>query len=326
MKERVLSGMRPTGPLHLGHLVGALSNWVKLQDEYECFFMIADWHALMSEYKDSSKIKEYVYDNLIDWLAAGIDPGKSVVFLQSDVSEHAELGLILSIITPLGWLERCPTYKEQIRELANKELTTHGFLGYPVLQAADIILYKAKYVPVGEDQLPHLELCREIVRRFHYLFGKGIFPEPQAILTQTPKLLGLDGKKMSKSYGNYIALSDDPDTIRQKVKSMFTDPERIKITDPGRPWVCNVYTYYEVFAPDKKDQVYKECTEAKIGCVKDKERLAEALIEYLKPFQEKRKKLESDRAYLEKVLKEGAQKEKEIASQTLKEVKQAIGL
>jgi tryptophanyl-tRNA synthetase len=326
MKDRILSGMRPTGPLHLGHLAGALKNWVQLQEKYECFFMIADWHALMSEYKDSRRIKEYCWENLIDWLASGLDPEKSVLFRQSDVPEHCELNLILSIITPLGWLERCPTYKEQVTQLKEKELTTHGFLGYPVLQAADIIIYKAKYVPVGEDQLPHLELCREIVRRFHFLFKKEIFPEPQALLTETPKLLGLDGRKMSKSYNNFIALSDSPDEIRKKVSGMFTDPERIKITDPGHPDVCNVYAYYKLFAPQLESQVHEECKSAKIGCVQDKQRLAECIIEFLKPFQERRKQFSEDKEFLNRVLKEGAEKAREVARSTLKEVKEAIGI
>lgn len=326
MKARVLSGMRPTGPLHLGHLVGALKNWVQLQDKYECYFMIADWHALMSEYREYEKVGECAIDNLIDWLSAGLDPEKAVIFLQSDVPQHAELNLLLSIITPLSWLERCPTYKEQMQVLKDKEITTYGFLGYPVLQSADIILYKAEFVPVGEDQLPHLELCREIVRRFHFLFKKEIFPEPQAMLTPIPKLLGLDGRKMSKSYGNFIALGDNAETIRSKVKSMFTDPERIKLSDPGRPEVCNVYSYYKTFAPEISEEVYRECTQAEIGCVQDKERLAELLIQFLKPFQEKRKQIASERKYLEKILKEGSQKARRVASSTMREVKELIGI
>ncbi len=326
MKKRILSGMRPTGPLHLGHLLGALSNWVKLQENYECFFMIADWHALMGEYASSKKIAEYSLDNLKDWLAAGLDPDKSVIFKQSDVAEHAELNLIFSIITPLGWLQRCPTYKEQINELKDRDLSTHGFLGYPVLQAADILLYKAEKVPVGEDQLPHLELTRELVRRFHHLFGKNIFPEPEALLTKTSKLLGLDGRKMSKSYGNYIALADKSEIIKEKVKGMFTDPKRIKRQDPGRPEICNVYKYYELFSPDKAADIGSKCREAKIGCVEDKENFAELLIDYLKPFQKKREAIGLDTSYLEKLLKDGAEKAKEVASKTISDVKKSIGL
>ncbi len=326
MKKRILSGMRPTGPLHLGHLLGALGNWVKLQEEYECFFMIADWHALMGEYANSKKIAEYSLDNLKDWLSAGLDPEKSVIFKQSDVLEHAELNLIFSIITPLGWLQRCPTYKEQIKELKDRDLSTHGFLGYPVLQAADILLYKAESVPVGEDQLPHLEFARELVRRFHHLFGKNIFPEPEALLAKTSKILGLDGRKMSKSYGNSIALSDKPDVIREKVKGMFTDPQRIKRQDPGRPEVCNVYKYYELFSPDKARDVSRECKAAKIGCVEDKERFSELLIEYLKPLQDKRESLSSDTSYLKDLLRDGAIRAREVASKTISEVREAIGL
>jgi tryptophanyl-tRNA synthetase len=326
MRDRILSGMRPTGQLHLGHLVGALKNWVKLQDKYDCFYMIADWHALMSEYKSSANLSKYSYENLIDWLSCGINPEKSTLFIQSHIKEHAELNLILSIITPLGWLERCPTYKEQIRELPNKELTTHGFLGYPVLQCADIIIYKAKYVPVGEDQLPHLELARELVRRFHFLFKKEVFLEPQALLTEMPKLLGIDGKKMSKSYGNFIALSDSDDVIIEKTKSMFTDPQRIKLVDPGRPEVCNVYAYYKVFAPQMADLVCEECRNAKIGCTQDKERLAKILIKYLAPIREKREKLLKDKDYLDHIIEEGDKKAREVASSTLEEVKKVIGI
>ncbi|MDP8215789.1 MAG: tryptophan--tRNA ligase, partial [Candidatus Kaelpia imicola] len=234
--------------------------------------------------------------------------------------------LIFSIITPLGWLQRCPTYKEQISELKEKDLSTHGFLGYPVLQAADILLYKAERVPVGEDQLPHLELTRELVRRFHYLFGKNIFPEPEALLTKSSKLLGLDGRKMSKSYSNSIALADKSDVIKEKVRGMFTDPQRIKRQDPGRPEVCNVYKYYELFSPDKVADIGRECREAKIGCVRDKERLAELLINYLKPFQKKREAIDFDVSYLKKLLKEGAKKAKQVAQKTISEVREAIGL
>ncbi|MDP8253319.1 MAG: tryptophan--tRNA ligase [Candidatus Kaelpia aquatica] len=326
MKKRILSGMRPTGPLHLGHLLGALSNWVKLQEDYDCFFMIADWHALMGEYANSKKIAEYSLDNLKDWLAAGLDPDKSVIFKQSDVAEHTELNLIFSIITPLGWLQRCPTYKEQINELRERDLSTHGFLGYPVLQAADILLYKAEGVPVGEDQLPHLELTRELVRRFHHLFGKNIFPEPEALLTKSSKLLGLDGRKMSKSYGNFIALADKDEVVKEKIRTMFTDPQRIKLQDPGRPEICNIYKYYELFSPSQTTDVGRECREAKIGCVEDKERFADLLIDYLKPFQKRREAIGSDLSYLENLLKEGAERAKQVAKKTISEVREVIGL
>jgi len=325
-KPRILSGMRPTGKLHVGHLVGALENWVKLQSDYECFYMVADWHALMSEYEDSSHIAEYTRDNVIDWLACGIDPAKSVIFRQSDIPEHSELHLIFSCITPLGWLERCPTYKEQLSEITTRDLTTYAFLGYPVLQASDIILYKANTVPVGEDQLPHLELAREIVRRFHHLFKCNIFPEPQAKLTSTPRLLGLDRRKMSKSYGNIINLSDSPVEIRKKVQTMFTDPKRIKRTDPGHPDECNLYDYYKVFNPVKVSQLARECREAKRGCTDCKKELAEIIIERLKPIQAKRAEIESKKGFVEDILKQGVEKAHKVAYQTITEVKKANGL
>ncbi|MCM8784281.1 MAG: tryptophan--tRNA ligase [Candidatus Omnitrophica bacterium] len=326
MKKRVLSGMRPTGYLHLGHLVGALSNWVNLQREYNCFFMIADWHALMSEYQNPEEIKKYVFDNLIDWLACGISPEESTIFLQSEVKEHLELHMILSILTPLAWLERCPTYKEQIKELKDKDLTNYGFLGYPVLQAADILLYKASFVPVGQDQLPHLELTRELVRRFHTLYKKEVFVEPQALLTEVPKLLGIDGRKMSKSYNNFIALSDPPEIILKKAESMFTDPQRIKRDIPGRPWLCNVHGYYKIFRPELAEKVEQECIQAKRGCREDKRQLGEVIVEVLKPIQEKRNKLRKDRKLVEEILEKGNKKAREVAKETLKEVKSALKL
>src|SRR3989338_1228572 len=285
MKRRVLSGMRPTGQLHLGHLVGALSNWKKLQDEYECFFMVADYHALMSEYEHPERIREWSYDNVADLLAGGIDPQRSVLFRQSDVPEHAELFTILSIITPLGWVERVPTYKEQLREVKGRDLATYGFLGYPVLQAADILLYKAHVVPVGEDQLPHLELTREIVRRLHALLKREIFPEPKALLTESPKLLGTDGRKMSKSFGNTIALSESAQTIRTAAQKMFTDPTRIKMTDPGHPETCNVCRYWQMFAPDRAQRVWQGGAAATRGCAQNKQELAEVLVELTEPFR-----------------------------------------
>jgi tryptophanyl-tRNA synthetase (EC 6.1.1.2) len=248
MKKRILSGMRPTGKLHLGHLVGALKNWRELQDEYDCFFMVADWHALMGEYKDPGRLHEYSIDNVVDWISCGIDPDRSTLFIQSRVPEHLELFMVFSCMTPLGWLERCPTYKEQLREVTTREINTYAFLGYPALQAADILLYKASVVPVGEDQLPHVELTREIAKRFAFLMKREVFPEPQAKLTTVPRLLGTDGRKMSKSYDNYIGLGDAPELVRKKVMNMFTDPQRIKRTDPGRPEVCNLHSYYQVFA------------------------------------------------------------------------------
>ena len=326
MKKRILSGMRPTGKLHLGHLVGALENWIKLQDEYDCLFMVADWHALMSEYQDTSGLYENIIDNLVDWLSVGIDPDQSTIFVQSGVPEHAQLHLVFSCITPLGILERCPTYKEQMRELNSRDLNTYGFLGYPVLQAADILLYKADKVPVGQDQLPHLELTREIARLFNNLSKKSTFPHPDAILTKTPKLLGLDGRKMSKSYLNTINLSDSPETITRKISTMFTDPKRIKLTDAGRPDVCNVFSYYSVFVPELKNSVYDWCSGAKKGCRECKKMLAAYIIERVRPIQQRREGLLKDKVFLKKVLGEGAKKASAIASETMKEVRKAINL
>lgn len=329
-KPRILSGMRPTGKMHLGHLVGALENWVQLQGDYECFYMVADWHALMSEYQnDTHSIRKHGYDNVIDWISAGIDPKKSTIFVQSDVPEHLELNMILSTITPLGWLERCPTYKEQKLELKEKDLSTYAFLGYPVLQAADILLYKANAVPVGEDQLPHLELTREIARRLNFLFAKKhnnqpLVPEPEAKLTRFPRLLGLDKRKMSKSYENAINLSDTREEIAKKVQTMFTDPSRIKKTDPGHPAECNVYAYYKVFAANRTDSLAEDCHTAKLGCTDCKKALAELLINLTKPFRDKRKEIEKDHAYVKKVLDDGAVKAQEIAVKTMKEIRKAV--
>ena len=287
--------MRPTGPLHIGHLVGALSNWKKLQDEYDCYFMVADWHALMSEYENPKDIGDYTKGMMLDWMSCGIDPSKSTIFLQSDVPAHLELAMTFSLFVPLGWLERNPTYKEQLREIKGRNLTTYAFLGYPVLQAADIALYKANVVPVGADQLPHLELTREIVRRFNGMYGEEIFPEPDALLTETSKLLGLDNRKMSKSYDNYIAISEEPDAIREKVRTMITDPERIKLKDKGHPDKCNVCSYYKVFSsPEKPGEVEEWCRNAHKGCTDCKKELAEILIKYLRPIREKRKWLSED--------------------------------
>lgn len=326
MKKRVLSGMRPTGPLHLGHLLGALNNWVSLQEEYECLFMVADWHALMSEYQNPKKIQENVLGCVVDWISSGVVPEKSTIFVQSHVKEHLELAMVLSDITPLPWLERCPTYKEQLREQKGRDLATYGFLGYPVLQAADILLYKAQAVPVGEDQLPHLELTREIVRRFHSLYGKEIFPEPKPILTQTPKLLGLDNRKMSKTFGNYIALCDSPELITKKTSQMFTDPKRIKFSDPGHPYKCNVYDYYKIFKPDYAHEVSDYCRHARVGCTECKRNLGQVLIQTLDGFQKKRQELLKDKSRIDNILKAGQQKAGRIASATISEVKELAGL
>ncbi|MFH1269425.1 MAG: tryptophan--tRNA ligase [Candidatus Omnitrophota bacterium] len=321
MKKRVLSGMRPTGPLHIGHLVGALDNWSKLQEEYECFFMVADWHALMSEYACPQTLKENIISNVADWIACGISPKKSTLFIQSHVKEHLELYMILSFLTPLGWLERCPTYKEQLREVTNRDLSTYGFLGYPVLQAADILLYKAGAVPVGEDQLPHLELTREIGRRFNSLYKKDIFPEPKALLTKAPRMLGLDGRKMSKSYNNFIAISEEPGNIRLKVQNMFTDPLRIKFSDLGHPERCNVHNYYAIFTPEREAEVANLCRQAKAGCTDCKKGLAEILVKFLEPIQKKRNELLRDKKKILNILEEGSGKAGRLASKTILEIK-----
>ncbi|MBU0633458.1 MAG: tryptophan--tRNA ligase [Candidatus Omnitrophica bacterium] len=327
MKKRILSGMRPTGKLHLGHLVGALKNWSQLQDKFDCFFMVADWHALMSEYENTASLNAYILDNVIDWLACGIDPEKSVLFIQSQIPEHLELAMIFSCVTPLGWLERCPTYKEQLRELRTRQINTYAFLGYPVLQAADILLYRSEVVPVGEDQLPHLELTREIAKRFNHIFKKKIFGQPQAELTKVPRLLGLDGRKMSKSYDNFIALSDDENAVKKKAMSMFTDPKRLKRTDPGHPEVCNVYEYYGVFS-DKMllPKINSECKKAQRGCTDCKMQLGQLLCEYLEPIWAKRTEFLKDKNRTLDILAQGKRKAQKIAQATMDEVRESVGL
>jgi len=315
--------MRPTGALHLGNYFGALENWVKLQDEYECYFFVADWHALTTGYEDTSQIKNNINDLVIDWLSAGLDPEKCVIFLQSSIKEHAELHLLFSMTTPLSWLLRCPTYKDQINQLKDKNITTYGFLGYPCLQAADILIYKAGFVPVGEDQLPHLELTREIARRFNYLFGE-VFPEPQAILTKAKVLPGTDGRKMSKSYGNTIALSDSPDTIRKKVSSMITDPARIRKDDPGHPEVCTVFSFHKVFNENEVPEIEQHCRGGKIGCVQCKKNLADKMVEHLEPIYEKRQKIVENPSIVKEILADGNEKARKVAQKTLEEVRKAM--
>ncbi len=324
MKQTILSGIRPTGKLHLGHLVGALANWVKLQEEYRCFFMAADWHALMGEYEDPSRMPENIIDNVADWLSAGVDPSKSSVFIQSRVGQHLDLNMIFSCFVPLGWLERCPTYKEQLREVATRDLNTYGFLGYPVLQAADILLYKADKVPVGEDQLPHLELTREIARRFNSLYGCAVFPEPGALLTNNPRLPGLDGRKMSKSYGNAVYLSDDDAAVSSKVSSMVTDPARVRRSDKGHPEVCNVFSYYSVFWPEKTPETADSCRNAAVGCTECKKMLAGKICGILSPLRGKRAELLSKDGYIGDVLREGAVKASAVAAATLEETRRAM--
>ncbi len=324
MSKIVFSAMRPTGKLHLGHWVGALDNWIKLQKTNACIFGIVDWHALMGEYEQSKGIAANSIEMAIDWMACGIDPEKSILFIQSQVPEHLELQMMLSCLTPLGWLERNPTYKEQLREITTRDLQTYAFLGYPVLQAADILLYKAQAVPIGEDQLPHLELCREIGRRFNFIYKKEIFPDCEAILTKTPRLLGIDGRKMSKSYQNAINLSDPVADIKTKVSRMFTDPKRIKKTDPGHPDECNVFSYYSIFADDMNKEVHTWCTQAQKGCTDCKNILAERLMKKLQPVQEKRHQLESDKKRVVEILHAGAQKARAIAQKTMAEVREVV--
>jgi len=302
-----------------------VQNWVQMQELFICYFFIADYHALTTAYAETKTLKEDIRQLAIDLLSAGIDPEKAVLFKQSDVPEHAELHLLFSMITPLPWLERVPTYKGKIEELKEKDLGTYGFLGYPVLQAADILIYKADLVPVGEDQLPHLELTREIARRFNYLYHE-VFPLPKDALTAFPVLPGTDGRKMSKSYQNTIAISDSPEVIRKKVGLMVTDPARVRREDPGHPEVCPVYAFYKVFGQEFISQVAAECREAKRGCVECKKELAGILNNYLAPIHTRRKGLESDSDLVEKILLAGAEKARQKATQTLREAKKAIGL
>lgn len=322
----VLSGMRPTGQIHLGNYFGAVKNWVDLQDRYRCFYFIADWHALTTDYGDPSGLGTATLEMAADLLAAGIDPEQSVLFVQSLVPEHAELHLVLSMITPLGWLERVPTYKEQMRELANRDLSTHGFLGYPVLQTADILLYRAHLVPVGEDQASHLELSREIGRRFNGYYGD-IFPEPKALFTPTPKVPGLDGRKMSKSYGNTINIADSADEIRRKCKEMFTDPQRIRRNDPGHPETCNLFEFHRLFSsPELQEKVTRQCTLAEIGCVDDKALIADRIIEALEPIRTRREELLRDRDTLMDILMQGSQRARERARETMESVRTALSI
>lgn len=323
-KKRILSGMRPTGPLHLGNLLGALSNWVRIQEEYDCFFFIADWHALTSDYEKPDSIKGFIREMMIDWLSVGLTPEKSTLFVQSDIKETAELSLLLSMITPVPWLERNPTYKDQIAQLANKDLSTFGFLGYPVLQAADIIMYKANGVPVGVDQVPHVEITREIARRFNYLYGN-VFPEPDAILTETPKILGIDRRKMSKSYNNAIYLSDSPEVISEKVSQMITDPQRARRSDPGDPDVCNVFSFHKLYTePQTVIEIDAQCRSAEIGCVECKQIMARNLIDALAPIREKRAFYVDRPDQVEQIISAGGRRARQVAEQTMQEVRAAM--
>ncbi|MGC2246515.1 MAG: tryptophan--tRNA ligase [Terriglobales bacterium] len=346
-KKRVLSGMRSTGKLHLGNYVGALQNWVRMQDQYDCFFFIADWHALTTDYADTSHIKENSVEVLLDWLAAGLDPERCVMFIQSHVPAHAELHLLLSMITPLGWLERVPTYKEQKENIKEKDLGTYGFLGYPVLQSADILIYKAAVVPVGEDQVAHVELTREIARRFNQFYPRNkptglpaplgmddpryshyyILPQPQSLLTPTPKLPGTDGRKMSKSYGNAIMLSDPEPVVRQKLKTMVTDPARVRRTDPGNPDLCPVGDLHKIFSSQETmAKVNEGCRSAGIGCIECKGWAADALVQVLNPMQDRRQKYADNPRLAWDILEAGSARARDAAGATMNEVRDAMGM
>jgi tryptophanyl-tRNA synthetase len=348
-RPRVLSGMRPTGKLHLGNYMGALANWVKMQDKYECYFFIADWHALTTDYADTSKIAPNTLEVALDFLAAGLDPKRCTIFVQSKITQHSELPLLLGMITPLGWLERVPSYKEMQENLASKDLTTFGFLGYPVLMASDILLYQADFVPVGQDQTAHVELTREIARRFNFFFPRGgrsrrdagkhpdkdrpfvisrwegdeVLPEPKVLLTPSPKLPGTDGRKMSKSYGNTILLTDTEAEVRQKLKTMVTDPARIRRTDAGDPDKCPVGDLHKVFSsPETLAKMYDGCRTAGIGCIECKGWAADALVQVLQPIQERRVGITEAR--VEEILEEGSNRARVRAEQTMKEVRAAM--
>jgi tryptophanyl-tRNA synthetase len=355
LRKRVLSGMRPTGKLHLGNYMGALYNWVRLQHEYECYFFIADWHALTTDYADPSQLADNIKEVALDWLGAGLDPEQCVIFVQSHVKPHAELHLLFSMITPLGWLERVPTYKEQQENITGKDLSTYGFLGYPLLQSADILIYQADFVPVGQDQVAHVELTREVARRFNMFYPPvgyippptpptgipvsdvtsqllpggipQILPEPQVLLTPSPKLPGTDGRKMSKSYGNTIQLTDPEPVIRQKLKPMVTDPARVRRSDPGNPEVCPVFDLHKVFSSAETQQKAREgCTTAGIGCIECKSWLADAVVAELAPIQERRRKYEDNPALVAEILKDGERRAAARAEQTMAQVRTAMGL
>src|SRR3974390_1266558 len=338
-KGRILSGMRPTGKLHLGNYVGALRNWVNLQDDYDCFFFIADWHALTTDYADTSRIKQSSLEVMIDYLAAGLDPERSTLFIQSHVYQHAELHLLFSMITPLGWLERVPTYKEQRENIKDKDLSTYGFLGYPLLQSADILMYQANFVPVGEDQVPHVELTREVARRFNHFYPRKqhagardpqrevVFPEPQPLLTPAAKLPGTDGRKMSKSYGNTILLSEPEASLRSKLKTMVTDPARIRRSDPGDPDKCPVGDLHKIFSStETMAKVYEGCRSAGIGCIECKGWAADSLWKVLAPIQERRAKYEAEPKLAWDILENGSAKARTAAESTMNEVRAAANL
>ena len=325
-KKRVLSGIQPSGKLHIGNLVGALQNWVKIQDQYECFYFIADWHALTSQYSDTSNLKEYTTDVLVNCLAAGLDPEKATIFQQSRVLEHAELHILLSMVTPLGWLERVPSFKEKQLEIKDKDLNTYGFLGYPLLQSADILIYRANHVPVGVDQMPHLEITREICRRFNNFYGE-LFPEPEGLLTNFPKVPGTDGRKMSKTYDNCVFLSDSPEEVDKKIRTMTTDTQRIKRTDKGDPELSPVFQLHKIFSSkEEQDEVAAGCRTAAIGCIDCKKVLIKNLFKVLEPIWKRREHFMGKPDLLEDILNSGSVKAKQAAAETMELVRKAIGL
>lgn len=328
--HRIVSGARATGRLHLGHYYGVLKNWLKLQSEYPCFFFIADWHALTTQYEHPQKIKENTHEMVLDMLGVGIDPNLCTFFVQSDVPEHVELHLILSMLTPLSWLERVPTYKELRQKLKEQHLGTYGFLGYPVLQSADVLIHKGELIPVGEDQIPHIELTREIARHFNHLYGQekgAILPEPQPLLTTTSKMPGLDGQKMSKSYHNVIELREDPKSVEHKIKVMPTDPARVRRTDPGEPEKCPVWRFHQIYSsPEVQTWVLNGCRSAGIGCIECKRPVIDAIIKEQAPIRARAEEFEKDKILIHKILKKGADKARESAQETLKQVKEVMGL
>jgi tryptophanyl-tRNA synthetase len=327
VRKRVLSGMRPSGQLHLGHYLGVLVNWAKMQEEHDCFFFVADWHALTTEYERTQVIRDSIDEMVLDWMASGIDPEKANLFVQSRVPAHAELHLLLSMITPLSWLERCTTYKEQLRELSQRDLHTYGFLGYPVLMTSDILMYDASLVPVGIDQLPHLELTREIARRFNSMYGRETFVIPDQYLTKTPKLMGLDNRKMSKSYGNAILLSDSAAEVWDKVRPMVTDPARIRRSDPGNPDICNVHDYHKIFS-DEKTVAWSAagCRSAGIGCIDCKKAMNENMERVLVPIRERRQAIVESGISVKDILAEGSARANAVATRKIQEVREAVGI
>jgi len=324
-RKRILSGMQPSGKLHLGNYHGALKNWLALQEDYDCFYFIADWHSLTTLYEKPHLIKEFSFEVAVDWLSSGLDPDKCTLFVQSDIHEHAELHLLLSMIVPVPWLERNPTYKEKQLEVKNVDMSSYGFLGYPVLQTADVLLYKADYVPVGIDQVPHLEISREIVRRFHNLYKKKVFVEPAAKISEIPKLNGIDGRKMSKSYNNAIYLSDTEKEIKKKVLSMLTDPARARRDDPGDPDVCNLFPFHKLYSSkEMQEEIIPACRTAKIGCGDCKLKLVDSMLEGLRPMMEKRRVIVSKPKEVKEILRAGTEKARKVASATLREVKECM--